>query len=167
MPCRYNSRLPRCGVFFCSCLSAMAKISFAPSRSGTWAAVTTARMSHKVSTRIWRLRPWIHLAASLMPVGGNNKTISQDTGLCEDTVVFWRKHWLEGGADLEKPGGKPKLLREAVSQLLADKPRRVASASLRQNKSAGYWRWPVKRHRSRSALLVDIDRTYCGLYFPR
>ncbi len=51
-----------------------------------------------------------------MPVGGNNKTISQDTGLCEDTVVFWQKHWLEGGADLEKPGGKPKLLREAVRQ---------------------------------------------------
>lgn len=53
----------------------------------------------------------------------NNKTISQDTGLCEDTVGFWRKRWLEGCADLEKLAGKPKLLREAVGQLLADKPR--------------------------------------------
>ena len=55
--------------------------------------------------------------------GCNNKTISQDTGLCEDTVGLWRKRWLEGCAGLEKLAGKPKLLREAVSQLLADKPR--------------------------------------------
>jgi transposase len=55
--------------------------------------------------------------------GCNNKTISQDTGLCEDTVGFWRKRWLEGCAGLEKLAGKPKLLREAVSRLLADKPR--------------------------------------------
>ncbi|GAB4255539.1 MAG: hypothetical protein Kow0065_03640 [Methylomicrobium sp.] len=55
--------------------------------------------------------------------GHNNKTISQDTGLCEDTVGFWRKRWLEGSADLEKWAGKPKLLREAIGQLLADKPR--------------------------------------------
>jgi transposase len=55
--------------------------------------------------------------------GCSNKTISQDTGHCEDTVGFWRKRWLEGCAGLEKLAGKPKLLREAVSQLLADKPR--------------------------------------------
>lgn len=55
--------------------------------------------------------------------GRNNKTISQDTGLCEDTVGFWRKRWLAGCAGLEKLAGKPTLLREAVSQLLADKPR--------------------------------------------
>jgi len=55
--------------------------------------------------------------------GCNNKTISQDTGLCEDTVGLWRKRWLEGCIGLEKLGGKPKLLREAVSQLLADKSR--------------------------------------------
>ncbi len=53
----------------------------------------------------------------------NNKTISRDIGLCEDTVGLWRKRWLEGSADLEKLAGQPKLLREAVSQLLADKPR--------------------------------------------
>jgi len=55
--------------------------------------------------------------------GDNNKTISQDTGLCEDTVGFWRKRWLAGCADLEKLAGKPKLLREAIGKLLADKPR--------------------------------------------
>lgn len=55
--------------------------------------------------------------------GFNNKTISQDTGLCEDTVGLWRKRWLEGCTGLEKLAGKPKLLREAISQLLADKPR--------------------------------------------
>jgi transposase len=55
--------------------------------------------------------------------GFNNKTISQDTGLCEDTVGLWRKRWLEGCTGLEKLAGKPKLLRGAISQLLADKPR--------------------------------------------
>ncbi len=55
--------------------------------------------------------------------GCNNKTISQDTGQCEDTVGLWRKRWLEGCADLEKLAGQPKLLREAISRLLADKPR--------------------------------------------
>lgn len=55
--------------------------------------------------------------------GCNNKTISRDLGQCEDTVGLWRKRWLEGSADLEKRAGQTKLLREAVSQLLADKPR--------------------------------------------
>lgn len=55
--------------------------------------------------------------------GCNNKTISQHLGLCEDTVGFWRKRWLVGGSELEKFAAKPKQLREAVSRLLADKPR--------------------------------------------
>jgi transposase len=55
--------------------------------------------------------------------GSNNKTISQNLGLCEDTVGFWRKRWLENGVELEKFGDKPKQLREAISQVLADKPR--------------------------------------------
>jgi len=64
----------------------------------------------------------VHIVLSAN-AGRSNKTISQDTGLCEDTVGFWRKRWLVGCADLEKLAGKPKLLREAVSRLLADKPR--------------------------------------------
>jgi putative transposase len=55
--------------------------------------------------------------------GCNNKTISQHLGLCEDTVGFWRKRWLVGSSELEKFAAKPKPLREAVSRLLADKPR--------------------------------------------
>ena len=55
--------------------------------------------------------------------GCNNKTISQSLGLCEDTVGFWRKRWLANGIELEKFDGKPKQLREAVSQWLTDKPR--------------------------------------------
>ena len=55
--------------------------------------------------------------------GRNNKTISQEVGLCEDTVGFWRKRWVESSAELEKLAGKPKQLRAAISQWLADKPR--------------------------------------------
>ena len=59
----------------------------------------------------------------LAHTGCNNKTISQETGLCEDTVGFWRKRWLADCADLDKLAGKPKLLRKAISKLLADRPR--------------------------------------------
>ncbi|MCD2451552.1 hypothetical protein GO003_014250 [Methylicorpusculum oleiharenae] len=52
-----------------------------------------------------------------------NKTISQDLGLCEETVGFWRKHWVDNTAELEKFKDKPKQLREAVGQVLADRPR--------------------------------------------
>jgi hypothetical protein len=55
--------------------------------------------------------------------GCGNKEISRDTGLCEDTVGLWRKRWVEGCAGLDKLEGQPALLREAVSQLLADRPR--------------------------------------------
>ena len=55
--------------------------------------------------------------------GDRNKTISQMLNLCEDTVGFWRKRWVEECIDLEKWVGKPKQLREAVSRLLADRPR--------------------------------------------
>ena len=55
--------------------------------------------------------------------GDNNKTISQDLGLCEDTVGLWRKRWIEGAHELEKFSGKSKELRVRVGKLLADKPR--------------------------------------------
>jgi transposase len=65
-------------------------------------------------------RAQIVLAAN---AGCNNKTISQNLGLCEDTVGLWRQRWLDKGAEMAKLEGKPKQLREAVSQWLADKPR--------------------------------------------
>jgi len=55
--------------------------------------------------------------------GDNNKVISRRLGLCEETVGFWRKRWLADGIELDKYAGQPKRLREAVSRLLADKPR--------------------------------------------
>jgi putative transposase len=55
--------------------------------------------------------------------GSYNKTISQELGLCEETVGFWRKRWVDNGAELEKFKGKPKQLRKIISQVLADKPR--------------------------------------------
>jgi putative transposase len=55
--------------------------------------------------------------------GSHNKAIGQELGLCEETVGFWRKRWVDSGAELEKFKGKPRQLREAVSQVLADKPR--------------------------------------------
>jgi putative transposase len=47
--------------------------------------------------------------------GCNNKTISQNLGLCGDTIGFWRKRWLANRVELKKFEGKPKPLREAVS----------------------------------------------------
>lgn len=55
--------------------------------------------------------------------GRTNKAIAQEFGLCEDTVGVWRKRWLAGGVDLEKLEPQPKRLREAISALLADRPR--------------------------------------------
>jgi transposase len=55
--------------------------------------------------------------------GDNNKVISQQLGLCEETVGFWRKRWLAAGIEWVNYAGRPKQLREAVSRLLADKPR--------------------------------------------
>lgn len=55
--------------------------------------------------------------------GINNKMISLDLGLCEDTVGMWRKRWLEGSPDLVRLEGKSLKLRERVGLLLADKPR--------------------------------------------
>lgn len=49
--------------------------------------------------------------------------ISQRLGLCEETVGFWRKRWLAAGIELVNYAGRSKQLREAVSRLLADKPR--------------------------------------------
>lgn len=55
--------------------------------------------------------------------GINNKTISLNLGLCEDTVGFWRQRWMDGNAELEKFADKPKELRAAIGRLLADKAR--------------------------------------------
>jgi transposase len=65
-------------------------------------------------------RAKIVLAASQ---GRANKAIAQEFGLCEDTVGVWRKRWLAGCAGLEKLAHKPKHLRQAISALLADRPR--------------------------------------------
>jgi transposase len=65
-------------------------------------------------------RAQIVLSAS---TGSYNKVISQELGLCEETVGFWRKRWIDNTAELEKFKDKPKQLRDAVSQVLADKPR--------------------------------------------
>lgn len=50
-------------------------------------------------------RAQIVLASS---TGSYNKTISQNMGLCEETVGFWRKRWIDNSAELEKFKDKPK-----------------------------------------------------------
>ena len=52
-------------------------------------------------------RAQIVLSAS---TGSYNKVISQDLGLCEETVGFWRKRWINNTAELEKCKDKPKQL---------------------------------------------------------
>ena len=56
-------------------------------------------------------RAEIVLSAS---TGRNNKSIRQDLGLCEETVGFWRKRWVDNTAELDTFKDKPKQLREAV-----------------------------------------------------
>ncbi len=46
--------------------------------------------------------------------GNYNKTISQALGLCEETVGFWRKRWLDNGAEGEK--GKSGILENMASR---------------------------------------------------
>lgn len=55
--------------------------------------------------------------------GKDNKTISRELNLCQDTVGLWRKRWVTGSSTLEPLNDKPKRLRHAISQLLADKAR--------------------------------------------
>ena len=55
--------------------------------------------------------------------GLHNKKISEQLGVCEETVSFWRKRWLGGQADLATGAGHPKTLQEVVGRLLADRPR--------------------------------------------
>jgi transposase len=79
-------------------------------------AITRSReIPHSLAQRVR-----IILAAD---AGDSNKSISQALNLCEDSVGFWRKRWVGESIGLEKWAGKPKQLREAVSRLLADKPR--------------------------------------------
>jgi transposase len=78
-------------------------------------AITSREIPHSLAQRTR-----IILAAD---AGDSNKAISQDLNLGEDTVGFWRKRWVEECIGWEKWTGKPKSLRDAVSQLLADRPR--------------------------------------------
>lgn len=52
--------------------------------------------------------------------GYNNQEISQDLGLCDNSVGLWRRRWVDGIPMMEKLSGKPKELRVAVGKLLAD-----------------------------------------------
>lgn len=55
--------------------------------------------------------------------GRSNKAIAADLGLCEDTVGFWRRRWLDHSADLVPLEDRPKLLATAIGTLLADQAR--------------------------------------------
>ena len=94
-------------------------------------------------------RAQIVLSAS---TGSYNKVISQDLGLCEETVGFWRKRWIDNTAELEKFKDKPKQLRDAVSQVLADRPAPGSPGHLRRNKFANCWQLRVKRPRAPQSL---------------
>lgn len=66
------------------------------------------------------LRVEIVLKAAL---GLNNKKISQELSLCEDTVGLWRKRWLERAMELEKLVDKPTEWKKTLVKVLADQPR--------------------------------------------
>ncbi|MBC6471829.1 MAG: helix-turn-helix domain-containing protein [Hormoscilla sp. GM102CHS1] len=80
--------------------------------------------------------------------GYNNKTISQDLGLCEDTVGLWRKRWIEGAHSLELLAGKSKELRvREAYRCWRTNPAPSALAYLVQNKCVKSLLWLVKRSR--------------------
>ncbi len=54
--------------------------------------------------------------------GENNKKISQDLNLCEDTVGLWRRRWIEGHTDLSTNSNQKKL-SQAIQNVLSDKQR--------------------------------------------
>lgn len=55
--------------------------------------------------------------------GRTNKAIAEEWGCCEETVGLWRKRWAQGSAGIARLEHYPKRLGEAISALLADKPR--------------------------------------------
>lgn len=55
--------------------------------------------------------------------GLTNKAIAQALQMREDTVGKWRQRWLGGCARLALLEDKPRRLREAIGELLADLPR--------------------------------------------
>lgn len=55
--------------------------------------------------------------------GKDKKLISHELKLCQDTVGLWRKRWISGSNRLDLLNHKPKPLRTAVSQLLANQAR--------------------------------------------
>jgi transposase len=54
--------------------------------------------------------------------GKSHKKISQDLNLCEDTVGFWRRRWIEAHTDLSTDNPQKKL-SQAIQAVLSDKPR--------------------------------------------
>jgi transposase len=111
--------------------------------------------------------------------GRTNKAIAEELGLCEETAGLWRKRWLQGCAGLEKLEQKPKRLREAVSALLADKPRPgcpgtftaeqvcriLAVACEKPPEHLSHWTRPeLVREATRRGIVEQISETSIGRF---
>ena len=59
----------------------------------------------------------------LAAAGNNNKTISQELKLQEETVGIWRKRWLSASGELAAREAKNKALRQCIEFVLADASR--------------------------------------------
>jgi len=59
----------------------------------------------------------------LADAGKNNKMISEELHLQEETVGKWRKRWLSASTELAASGGNPKALWQVIETTLADAPR--------------------------------------------
>lgn len=121
-------------------------------------------------------RAQIVLAAG---AGRPNNTIGEELGLCEETVGLWRKRWVQGSVELEKLEHQPKLLREAVGQLLADQPRPgcpgtftaeqicqiLALACERPPEHLSHWtRQELVREATRRGIVEQISETSMGRF---
>ena len=111
--------------------------------------------------------------------GRANKAIANELGLCEETVGLWRRRWAQGCAGLEGLGQKPKRLREAVSALLADKPRPgcpgtftaeqicriLAVACEKPPEHLSHWTRPeLVREATRRGIVEQISETSIGRF---
>ncbi len=59
----------------------------------------------------------------LAAADNNNKTISQELKLQEETVGLWRKRWLSASGELAACEAKNKALRQCIESVLADASR--------------------------------------------
>lgn len=92
-------------------------------------AINLSREQSESLDKIARSREVAHSLSQRVQIvisaaeGNDNKSIAERMGLCEETVGYWRRRWIEGRAKLEESGDNPKKLRVTIEGILSDRER--------------------------------------------